>query len=276
MSTLSGITASTPFLYPGISAAANPGEALLAAEAGLTPAGLPGNTSTIVELSGESQLLFAVAAFQDQLQSLQPGTASSGQSGNSTDLASFAAEAQSFVDAFNGLQNTLAGISSTSTLLGGSVPDASNLSQSLNALARADFTNGNSGLTELSQLGIEFQPSPLPGQQGRLSLNLGTLQAAFNADAKGAFSLLATVVNSLGEMAGSLANQAGRQLSSLATLAQVTADSSLLSDSLLFQNASSVNGLGSTLALDALTGNTNLQQVASAINEYTLISGLLL
>lgn len=275
MTPLSGINAATPLINIYTNGVTNPTAALLASELGISTSGLLGNTSTVVELSGESQLLSAATAFQDQLRSLQPGAASSGGGQNfGTDLASLAAEVQSFVDAFNGLQNTLASISGTGTLFAGSIPGASDLSLSLNTQAQASFSNGSSALTNLSQLGIEFQPSPLPGGKSSLSINLATLQSAFNTDATGAFSLLATVTNSFSELAGSVISQADSQFSTLATLAQTSASLGLFNNSSLFPTQTS-NDLGSLLAIASLTGSANLQQVVSAINEYTLVSGLL-
>ncbi len=275
MSPLSGINAATPLINIYTNGITNPTAALLASELGLSTSGLLGNTSTVVELSGESQLLSAATAFQDQLQSLQPGTASSGGGQNfGADLASLAAEVQNFVDAFNGLQNTLAGISGTGTLFGGSIPGASDLSLSLNTQAQASFSNGSSALTNLSQLGIEFQPSPFPGGKSSLSINLATLQSAFNTDATGAFSLLAAATNSFSELAGGVISQAGGQFSALATLGQTSASLGLLTDNLSFPSQTG-NDLGSLLAIASLTGSANLQQAVSAINEYILVSSLL-
>ena len=275
MTSLSGINAATPLINIDTNGVTNPTETLLAAESGLSTSGLLGNTSTIVELTGESQLLSAATAFQDQLQALQPGTAGSGGGRNfGTDLASLAAEVQSFVDAFNGLQTTLAGISGTGTLFGESIPGASDLSLSLNSQVQASFSNGSSALTNLSQLGIELQPSPLPGGKSSLSINLAALQSAFNTDATGAFSLLAAAANSFSNLAGSVISQAGGQLSTLATLAQTSAGLGLFNNSSLFPNQPG-NDLGSLLAISSLTGGANLQQVVAAINEYTLVSSLL-
>lgn len=275
MTPLSGINAATPLINISTNGVTNPTAALLASELGLSTSGLLGNTSTVVELSGESQLLSAATAFQDQLQSLQPGTASSGGGQNfGADLASLAAEVQNFVDAFNGLQNTLAGISGTGALFGGSIPGVSDLSLSLNTQAQASFSNGSSALTNLSQLGIQFQPSQFPGGKSSLSINLATLQSAFNNDATGEFSLLAAATNSFSVLAGSVISQANSQFSSLATLAQTSAGLGLFDNSSLFPTQSS-NDLGSLLAIASLTGGANLQQVVSAINQYTLVSSLL-
>lgn len=273
MTPLSGIN-TKPFIDVYTSRAITPTDALLASESGLTTSGLPA-TFTVVELSGESQLLSAASAFLDQLRSLRPGTASSGGGQNfGADLASLAAEVQSFVDAFNGMQNTLAGISGTGTLLGGNIPGASDLSLSLDSQAQASFSNGNSALTNLSQLGIEFQPSPLPGGKSSLSVNLATLKSAFNTDATGAFSLLAAATNSFSTLAGNAVNQASSQISTLANLAQSSVGLSLFNNNSLFPSQTG-NDLGSLLAVASLTGGTNLQQIASAINEYTLVSNLL-
>lgn len=275
MDALAGISASFPLFNIGTGSAINSTDALLVSELSASTSGLLGNSSTIVDLSAESQLLSSVTAFHDQLQSLQPGTASSGGGQNfGSDLTSLAAEVQNFVDAFNGVQSNLASIGSASTLFGSSIPAASDLSLSLNTQTQASFSNGSSALTNLSQLGIEFQPSPIPGGKSSLSINLNTLQSAFNSDASGAFSLLATAANSLGSLAGGFINQSGVILPSLTAQAQLLASSNLLTDGLLVSSQTG-GDLSNLLTIASLTGGgENLQQVVSAINEYTLVSTL--
>ena len=276
MDAVAGIIASTPLFNIGTSSAVNSTDALLASEVAPATSGLLGNASTIVELSAQSQLLSAATAFQDQLRSLLPGAANSGGGRNfGTDLASLAAEVQNFVDAFNSLQSNLTSIDSASTLLGGSAQAISDLNQSLNSQVQASLANSNSALTNLSQLGIDFTPSPIPGGKSSLSINLVTLQSAFNTDASGAFSLLAAATNSLGSLAGGFINQSGAILPSLTAQAQLLANSSLLTDGLLVSSQTGGN-LDNLLTIASLTGGgENLQQVISAINQYTLVSTLL-
>ena len=108
-----------------------------------------------------------------------------------------------------------------------------------------------------------------------MSINLVTLQSAFNTDASGSFSLLAAASNSLGSLAGGFINQSGAIHPSLTAQAQLLANSSLLTDGLLVSSQTGGN-LGNLLTIASLTGGgENLQQVISAINQYTLVSTLL-
>lgn len=274
MDSLLGISSSTP-LVVGTSGAVNQASNLLASELSLSTTPLAyGNTSSVVDLSGVSQLLSAATTFQDQLQSLQPGTATAtGGQNFGTDVTSFAAEVQNFVDAFNGVQSNIANINTTSVLLGGNVAAASSLTQSLNAQAVASYGNGGSTLTSLSQLGIEFQPSPLPGGGGSLSVNQNTLQSAFNSNPAQAFSLLSQAANAFSGVAAGFVGQAGNQNSSLFTSAQTSAEVAMIANSLLSQ-AQSNGDVSSLLAIESLTGVASLQQVLLALNEYSFVSSL--
>lgn len=259
----------------GTSNAITQSAGLLASELSLSTPGLFSSASAIVDFSGNGQLLAAAATFQNQLQSLQPGTPNSGGGQNfGTDLPSLAAEAQSFVDSFNGLQGIIANINYTSNLQGESITSASGLAQSLSAQAQASFDNGNSTLTNLSQLGIVFNPSEINAGSGSLSINLNTLQSAFNTDAAGAFSLLSKVANSFSDLAGSFVAQSGGQSSSLAALTQSSAGVQFLTNSLLSQAQANGN-LTSLQAIESLPGVASSQQVLLALNEYALVSGLL-
>lgn len=258
--TLSGISASS---------AVTPSFRVLATELSLFAPDVFNNSSTVVALSGMGQLLSAVATFQDQVQSLQPGTPTSGGGQNfGTDFASLAAETQSLVDSFNGLQSNIANISATSNLLGGSVSNASSLVQSLNAQAQAVYTNGDSTLTSLSQLGINFVPSTTPGEGGTLSIDLSKLQSAFNTDATGAFSLLSEAANAFNDLAGNFVSEGDNQSASLALLAQTA----LLGNS--FFGATSQTQTGDIFNL-LTTGTLTPARVALAISEFTTVSGIL-
>lgn len=281
MDALSGIGANLPPFTIGASGSLIPTSGVLASGLNSLTAGLFGGTSTIVELSGAGQLLSAAATFQDRLAALQPGTATSGGGQNfGTDLASLAAEAQSFVDSFNSLQTSIAGINGASTLLGGSIPGAAGLVQALDSQALAAYSNGNSALTRLAQIGIVFQPAQVFGGSTRLSIDLDTLESAFNADAAGAFSLLSSAADALGEVAGNFVVQSGSTISTLASLGETLSINQLLSNSLLFQSsAGGTLNFANLLALEALApgglGGASTQQVILALNQYNLISQLL-
>jgi len=277
MNSIAGINASSPLANIFASGVIAPSAALRASGLSLSSGVLFDSTSTTVELSGLGRLLSAATRFQEHLQALNPGSATSGGGTNfGTDFASLAAEVQSFIDVFNGLQNTIADIGITNILPGGSTTFVQGLSQSLDAQAQADYANGSSALTKLSQLGITFQPATFPGGGGRLSIDLNQLQSAFDADAAGAFSLLSEAANAFGELGGSFAEQGVGQYSSLATLAQVSSSMTLLGDG-LFSSAQSSDSNGSfdnLLLAEALTSGTNIQQTVRAISQYTLVANL--
>lgn len=271
---LPGIDAYTPLVSIGTNGTVSPTYGLLAAELSLSSPAPFSSTSAIVELSGLGQLLSAAAIFQDQLQSLQPGTATSGGGQNfGTDFASLAAETQSLADAFNNLQSNITSVNGTSNLLGGNVTSASGLSQSLDAQAQANYANGASTLTNLAQLGIAYQPPLLAGGGGSLSIDLNKLQSAFNADAAGAFSLLSLAAHAFTGIAGDFVGQASSQYSSLSVLAQTTSGSGFF-NSPLSPAQSSFTGLANLQALETLTGGANLQQLILAMNEYAMVSTL--
>ncbi len=277
MDPLLGINAYTPppLVGFGTSGAITPSYGLLASELSLATLGMSGNTSTVVGISGLGQLLAAAATFQDKLQALQPGTATSGGGQNfGTDFASLAAETQSLVDAINGLQNSVANISGASSQLGGSVAGAAGLTQSLNAQAQASYSNGNSTLTDLSQLGIKFQPSQIPGAGGKLSIDLGKLQSAFNTDATGAFALLAKAANAFSAVAGDFISQSGSQYAFLSVLLQAASGATSFSNTLLPQTLTNNSDFFNLLSNGQLAGSANMPQLFHAINEYSMVSAL--
>lgn len=222
---------------------------LVAPSSGLGLGFFGAGASSIVELSGLGQALSAAATFHDHLARLQPGTATSGGGqGFGTDLASLAAEAQSFADAFNSLQRSLAANG------GGGA-----LALALDAQTQVSLANGSSALTSLAQIGIIPQPDPLAGGS-RLSIDLDVLEAAFTSDATGAFSLLTQAATAFGTVAGDFVSQSQPQLSVLGVLAQTAA-----------ANQFSDNDILSLGQLNA----PSLQQAILAINQYTLVSTLL-
>lgn len=273
MDPLLGINAYTPLLNYGSYGAISstyPAYQLLASELSLSTPGSFSNTSTIVGLSGLGQLLSAAASFQDQLRPLQPGNIANG--GNN--LASLTAEAQSFVDAYNNLQSAIASVNSTGNLLGSSVPGASGLIQSLNTQAQAGYSNGSSSLTNLSQLGIAFQPSLLAGVGGSLSIDQNTLLSAFNTDAAGAFTLLSQAASAFNDLAASFIAQSSSQYSSLSALTQTPTGNSSITDLLTNSFLPPQLNLDNLLSTASQSGSTNLQLVFQALNEYTMVSAL--
>ncbi|MDO8989736.1 MAG: hypothetical protein Q7U91_08885 [Sideroxyarcus sp.] len=266
---------SVPEINASASAAnVSPSFRALAPALNLVPPGLSGDTGTIVVLSGAGLLLSAAAAFQDRLQPLRPAAADTIADPNpGTDFASLSANAQSFVDAFNSLQGSISNIAFTQP--GGVATASSALALSLNAQAEASYANSESALTGLSQLGIGFRPSLFPGGGGSLSVDPVALQAAFDADAAGAFSLLSTVAEAFNDLAVGFVAQAGSQLPALATLAQTSGNSGLLGNRFFFPTQATGNNVVNFLSLASLTGMANAQQVILALREYILVSSLL-
>jgi len=213
------------------------------------------------------------------------GTATSGGGQNfGTDLASLAAEAQSFVDSFNGLQDTIANINNAGSLLGGNIPGAAGLVTTLNSQALATYANGSSTLTKLSQLGITFEPTHLFGGGNSLRIDLDTLESAFNADATGAFSLLSNVASKLGNVANSFVGQTGSAFATFGALGASLARNQFLTNNLFSNNLFSQTQFNddfnftNLLALGSLSqsgfSGTNMQAFL-ALNRYNLISQLL-
>lgn len=264
MDPLTGINVNMSLASILSSGALTPTYDLLASELSLSTPGLFSYSSTFVGISARGQLLSATVTFQNRLQSLQPDTA--------TSYADLTAKAQGFADAFNALQSAVAGIANIPNLPLGGVASASDLVQSINAQVQASYPNGGSALTELAQLGIEFQPSLLPGGSSKLTIDPAALQSAFNADAAGAFSLLSKATDALGEVAMNFISRSGSQYSSVAALQSAFGYSLFGSD--LFSQPQAGNSLYDLLATQPFPEGTNLQQVFSAINEYTLVSRL--
>jgi len=236
-------------------------------------------SSTIVDLSSFGQLLSAVANFENRLSVLRPGSSSSGIGQNfGTDFGSLVAETQYFLDSFNNLLGSLG----EQNFLFGSVPassPAAQLSADLQARIEEAFDNGDSALTQLSDLGIELRPSLLPGAGGRLSIDMEALRTAFEADPEGSFSLLARAAESFATMATEF-NASSDGVSSL--LAAQLQFSSLQLTLGLFDGGSESSQGGLQNLTDLLTlaslgngGAESQARVVAALNEFSLVSSLL-
>jgi hypothetical protein len=271
MNPLSGINTNASLSSILYTPSVNPSYDLLAAELSLSsPTTLFGNSNTFVGISARGQLLSAAVAFQDMMKALRPGTASSGGGQNfGTDFASLAAEAQSFVDTFNTLQNSITRINIDNNQFSGNGADLVN---ELNTQAQANFDNPSSALTNLSQLGIEFQPALFPGGNSKMSLDLGKLQAAFNADATGSFALLSKVASAFGDTAANFIGQSGSQYSSLNALMQSALGSTLFGNTSQMQTSNSLFSLLGSLP----QGGTGWGQAITAMTEYSMVSQLYL
>lgn len=248
-----------------------------AATAGSLP--LFSGSSTIVDLSSFGQFLSAVANFENRLSVLRPGSLSSGIGQNfGTDFGSLVAETQYFVDSFNNLQGSLG----EQNFLFGTVPTsapAARLSADLQARVDEAFDNGDSALTQLSDLGIELRPALLPGSGGSLSIDMEALRAAFEADPAGSFSLLARAAEAFATVATEFTASNESVTSLLA--AQLQFSSLQLTLGLFDDNSDSsqsgLQGLTDLLTLASLgNGGADSQaRIVAALNEFSLVSSLL-
>lgn len=147
---------------------------------------LLGGTSSIVELSGQGQVLAAGLALENTLQALQtiPPTATAASVGD---------RVQALVDTFNGLQQN---IGSVQPLLG-TLPDSARVDQlalTLNAAASPPGKGGAPNLASLQGIGISVQPGSVSGTAATpatLSLDRTALNAALASDPAGTTALLA-------------------------------------------------------------------------------------
>lgn len=241
--------------------------------------GLGRTDSSVVELSGSGRLLSAVATFREQLAALRPGQGGSGLGESfGKDLASLAAEAQYFVDAFNGLQQATDGAQGAFDAFGGGVL-AGRIAAAQAGQLGASYANGESALTRLDQLGIRLEParfdpasSAFAGQ--RLGIDLATLRSAFASDPEGAFTLL-------GQAADAFAGQADGYLAQAAGVASALGRWNWLEDSLALSGGLTDNnpafGLSELLLLGSLGqgDSASLLQRRLALDQFALVSTLL-
>lgn len=244
--------------------AVTPSYGLLSSQLSLSIPGIFNNNTTSVGISTRGQLLSAAVQFQSTLRL-------STVSGAEQDIESLTGNAQRLVDSFNTLQQSAAALNNTNGLLTTGITGASNLTQPLNTQAQAIYDNGDSSLTQLSQLGITFQASSFPGAAASLSLDQDALQAAFESDAAGASSLLSKATSAFSDVAAKFISQSGSQYASLDALLQSSSDYSFLFNT---PQQQTFNDLFSQLSSQPQAGNTNWGRVYSAMNEYNLVSQL--
>ena len=163
---------------------------------------------------------------------------------------------------------------SAETAAGVSAPTAA-----LDAAARAGYANGNSSLTQLSQLGVVFHP--VRGATGSsLSIDLGKLESPFGSDGAGAFGILSQAATARRNAAGNFVDQAGKRASASGTLTQASLADQPLTDSLPFQTPSASNfGLPTLSTVEALSpagsGASGAHNAALALNQFALVSQLI-
>lgn len=241
--------------------------------------GLLGGSSVIVELSAVGQLLSAASTFSAGFAALRPGAAESGLGQNfGTDLASFSAEVQNFVDTFNHLQSTLANVAGAAG--GSSLSLGVSLATALDQQAAAALGAENASLGTLADLGIAFSPAPADFVGGTLSVDLEALQAAFASDPEGSFALLDTAAASFADLTAGFVSQAGdvsATIDRLVELAVTTQALGLFSSGLVGGAGSGgLGGLPGLLLLDSLSrGNGTPTTNFAALSQFMLVSSLL-
>ena len=303
MSDISSVTSATPAGFFAVSPVRSLLSSPLAGLGTTLSSGLGGfdNSSTIIELSAVGQALSAAATFQSKLSVLQPGSTQSGLGQNfGTDFASLAAEAQSFVDAFNTVQGSLSGLQGPfGTATSGSLTRA--FAATLNQQVTAELGSDNlvrgstqdSTLSRLAEIGIDFQPASGGdfGAGSRLGIDLESLRQAFATDPEGSFSLLSSAVDSFEGLTQGFIAQTSGVSAGLASLSQLLAQSQAQSQSLsLFSNLLLGGGLGgglgglgngtqsisNLLLLDALSsGGTGINQRVASLTQFMLVQSLL-
>ncbi|MCD4499156.1 flagellar filament capping protein FliD [Chromobacterium vaccinii] len=127
------------------------------------------------------------------------------------DFGQLNTNAQSLASAFNTAQGSI------NSLLGNQVlpsndPIAAMLPRMLNQQVQNSYSNGSSLLTMLSQVGLSYQRPAQYGLGGTLSLNVNSLQAAYNSDSSGTANLLYTAAQSLNALANSYTSQGSGSL----------------------------------------------------------------
>lgn len=251
---------------------------------GITPSGSPtppvgtplptgGGASAVVQLSGYGQILSSVGAFQNTLASLRQrfDTAAGGRD-FFANLGTVTAGAQALADSFNQLQGRLDDlrIPIAGGTAGSRLGDGFQLT--LNAQATAAFNNGDSIFNGLGRIGINFQPSAIPGMGGRLSVDTEALQNALNFDTAGTFSLLSKATQALDDVATRFAGRTGNAAMAAGMLAQMQATQMAL-------GAGDAGGLGDftglsdQAALALVPGDaTGARQRGIALNQFNRIA----
>lgn len=276
MDALQGLGTNLSSVSLTASQAVNPVSLLLLNQAASLGTGQFGQGSTIVALSGAGQVFSAAAIFQDQLAALHSGSDGSGIGENfGNDVASLAAEAQFLVDAFNGVQDGLTANALTGGL-GSSATLAAAFSQDLGSASQAVFDNGDSTLTRLSQIGINFTASVSAG--GHLSVDLATLKSAFATDGAGAFSLLQEAAQAFSTVAGEAVGQARSSFDVLSALTQLDVVGQFLGGNSSLVTGNNAN-LSDLMLLEFLgapdSGSRGTLNDILALNQFNLVSSLL-
>ena len=121
------------------------------------------------------------------------------------DFGQLSNNAQTLASAYNTAQNGINALLGNSASLEND-PIASQLPLLLNQEVQDSFNNGSSLLTSLNQLGFNYQAPSQYGLGGSLTLNLNSLQAAYDSDSSGTANLVYTTAQALNTLSNSFAS----------------------------------------------------------------------
>lgn len=144
------------------------------------------NSVDTVDISGLGQLLSSSLIFETNI--LKAAAA------NQISFPTVVSATQFFVDAFNSFLQS----SSLQSSSGGSLGNLFTTMLNTHTTSSAD---GRSIIASLSGIGINFQASTSQNSPGLMTIDLQTLQSAFNADQLGTVSVLAQATQSIGQVA---------------------------------------------------------------------------
>lgn len=199
------------------------------------------NSIDTVDISGLGQLLSSSLIFETNI--LKAAAA------NQISFPTVVSATQFFVDAFNSFMQS----SSLQSSSGGSLGNL--FATMLNT--QTSSGDGRSIIASLSGIGINFQASTSQNSPGLMTIDLQTLQSAFNADQLGTVSLLAQTTQSIGQVA-----------TEFTSLFVQTNDLTQNSQSSL--NAATSNGLLETTAATGTTATTGTTTATTGATTTTI------
>lgn len=225
-----------------------------------TPATTNTSSADIVDISALGQLLSATSIFESGILQTTATTPSG--------FATLATATQLFVDAFNGFLQ-----SGSNNLL--NPPGLSLGNLFAQALASRTTSNGTSVIASLSSVGINFVPPLLPNGAGQLTIDLQSLQSAFNADPVGTSSVLSQAIQSIGQLAVEISNtavqlenltQIGSSLTLAVTAGELTNATAITTASLIAASTTpqTTTELLSTTGTPVTTAQTATELLATA------------
>ncbi|WP_199153082.1 flagellar filament capping protein FliD [Chromobacterium sp. ASV23] len=121
------------------------------------------------------------------------------------DFGQLNSNAQALSNAFNTVQNGINGLLGNGATLQ-TDPIATQLPLLLNQEVQNTFSNGSSLLTSLSQIGLNYQSPSQYGLGGSLTLDVNSLQTAYNSDSTGTANLVYTAAQALNTLSNSFAS----------------------------------------------------------------------